>query len=186
MKFKKPKFWNSINFLSVILLPFSLLTLVFNIFKSQVITENRFNIPTICVGNIFIGGTGKTPLSIYIYNLLKNKKFKPAIVRKYYPSHADEINFTKSKVRQFFSDRKRLESISKAIIKKKIIEENKITFQNNFEVLEDTLFFFHIIYKSKIKYIKKSLCSWRYRKNSHTFKNTEKLYKEKLYFKEKI
>ena len=118
MKFKKPKFWNSINFLSVILLPFSLLTLVFNIFKSQVITENRFNIPIICVGNIFIGGTGKTPLSIYIYNLLKNKKFKPAIVRKYYPSHADEINFTKSKVRQFFSDRKRLESISKAIIKK--------------------------------------------------------------------
>ena len=118
MKFKKPKFWNSINFLSIILLPFSLLTLIFNIFKSQVITENRFNIPIICVGNIFIGGTGKTPLSIYIYNLLKNKKFKPAIVRKYYPSHADEINFTKSKVRQFFSDRKRLESISKAIIKK--------------------------------------------------------------------
>ena len=118
MKFKKPKFWNSINFLSIILLPFSLLTLVFNIFKSQVITENRFNIPIICVGNIFIGGTGKTPLSIYIYNLLKNKKFKPAIVRKYYPSHADEINFTKSKVRQFFSDRKRLVSISKAIIKK--------------------------------------------------------------------
>ena len=118
MKFKKPKFWNSINFLSVILLPFSLLTLIFNIFKSQVIAENRFNIPIICVGNIFIGGTGKTPLSIYIYNLLKNKKFKPAIVRKYYPSHADEINFTKSKVRQFFSDRKRLESISKAIIKK--------------------------------------------------------------------
>ena len=118
MKFKKPKFWNSINFLSIILLPFSLLTLVFNIFKSQVVTENRFNIPIICVGNIFIGGTGKTPLSIYIYNLLKNKKFKPAIVRKYYPSHADEINFTKSKVRQFFSDRKRLESISKAIIKK--------------------------------------------------------------------
>ena len=118
MKFKKPKFWNSINFLSIILLPFSLLTLVFNIFKSQVITENRFNIPIICVGNIFIGGTGKTPLSIYIYNLLKNKKFKPAIVRKYYPSHVDEINFTKSKVRQFFSDRKRLVSISKAIIKK--------------------------------------------------------------------
>ena len=118
MKFKKPKFWNSVNFLSIILLPFSLLTLVFNIFKSQVVTENRFNIPIICVGNIFIGGTGKTPLSIYIYNLLKNKKFKPAIVRKYYPSHTDEINFTKSKVRQFFSDRKRLVSISKAIIKK--------------------------------------------------------------------
>tara|TARA_A100001011_G_scaffold198408_1_gene206715 strand:+ start:4789 stop:5715 length:927 start_codon:yes stop_codon:yes gene_type:complete len=118
MKFKKPKFWNNINFLSVILLPFSLFTLIFNILKSQVITENRFNIPIICVGNIFIGGTGKTPLSIYIYNLLKNKKFKPAIVKKYYPSHTDEINFTRSKVKQFFSDRKRIISISEAIRKK--------------------------------------------------------------------
>ena len=81
MKFKKPKFWNSINFLSICFTSIYLLTLVFNIFKSQVITENRFNIPIICVGNIFIGGTGKTPLSIYIYNILKNKKFKPAIVK---------------------------------------------------------------------------------------------------------
>tara|TARA_B100001989_G_scaffold3713_1_gene2508 strand:- start:58596 stop:59528 length:933 start_codon:yes stop_codon:yes gene_type:complete len=75
--------------------------------------------------------------------------------------------------------------MSSAIIKKDLIEENQITFQNNFEVLEDTLFFFQILCKSKLKYIKKFLCSWRYRKNSHTFKNTEKLYYEKLFFKEK-
>ena len=115
MILKKPKFWNEINLISLILLPFSAITLLINIIKSILITQYTFRIPIICVGNIFIGGTGKTPLSIYIYNLLKNKKFKPAIVRKYYPSHADEINFTKSKVRQFFSDRKRLVSISNAI-----------------------------------------------------------------------
>ncbi len=73
MKFKKPNFWNSINFFSIILLPFSLITLVINILKSLVIEEQRFNIPIICVGNIFVGGTGKTPLSIYIYNFLKKK-----------------------------------------------------------------------------------------------------------------
>ncbi len=117
MKFKKPKFWNNINFLSICLLPFSLITLVFNIFKLQLITGHRFNIPIICVGNIFIGGTGKTPLSIYIYDLLKKKKFKPAIVRKYYQSHTDEINLTKSKVKHFFSNKKRMLSISKAILK---------------------------------------------------------------------
>ena len=114
MKFKKPKFWNDKNFLSICLFPLCLITIVFNIFKTYFITGYRSNIPVICVGNIFIGGTGKTPLSIYIYNLLKKRRFRPAIIRKYYNSHVDEINFTKSKVKQFFYDKKRTLSISKA------------------------------------------------------------------------
>ena len=114
MKFKKPNFWNSINFFSIILLPFSLITLVINILKSLVIEEQRFNIPIICVGNIFVGGTGKTPLSIYIYNFLKKKGFKPAIVRKYYRTHVDEINLTKDKVKKFYFGKKRFLSILKA------------------------------------------------------------------------
>ena len=118
MKFKKPKFWRNKNFLSICLLPLCLITIIFNIFKTYIISGFRSNIPIICVGNIFIGGTGKTPLSIYIYNLLKRKKYRPAIVRKYYNSHIDEINFTKSKVGQFFYDKKRTLSISKAESKK--------------------------------------------------------------------
>lgn len=114
MKLKKPKFWNDINFLSIFLFPLCLVTIVFNIFKTHFIKGFRSNIPVICVGNIFIGGTGKTPLSIYLYNLLKKRKFRPAIVRKYYISHLDEINFTRSKVKQFFYDKKRTLSISKA------------------------------------------------------------------------
>ena len=118
MKFKKPKFWNNKNFLSICLLPLCLITIIFNIFKTYIISGFRSNIPIICVGNIFIGGTGKTPLSIYIYNLLKRRKYRPAIVRKYYNSHIDEINFTKSKVGQFFYEKKRTLSISKAESKK--------------------------------------------------------------------
>ena len=118
MKFKKPKFWNNKNFLSICLLPLCLITIIFDIFKKYIISGFRSNIPIICVGNIVIGGTGKTPLSIYIYNLLKRKKYRPAIVRKYYNSHIDEINFTKSKVGQFFYENKRTLSISKAESKK--------------------------------------------------------------------
>ncbi len=128
MKFKKPKFWNNINFLSICLLPLSLITIIFNNLKTYIITGFRFDIPIICVGNIFIGGTGKTPLSIYIYNLLKKKRYRPAIVRKYYNSHIDEINLTKSKVKQFFYDRKRTLSISKAEAKK-----------NNIIIMDDGL-----------------------------------------------
>ena len=118
MKLKKPKFWNNVNFLSICLLPLSLITIIFNYLKTFIITGFRFDIPIICVGNIYIGGTGKTPLSIYIYNLLKKKRYKPAIVRKYYNSHMDEVNLTKSKVKQFFYDKKRILSISKAEAKK--------------------------------------------------------------------
>ena len=38
---------------------------------------------------------GKTPLSIYVFNLLKNN-YNPVLVRKYYRSQADEIDLTKS------------------------------------------------------------------------------------------
>ncbi len=118
MKIKKPKFWNDINFLSICLFPLCLITIIFNILKTYFITGFRSNIPVICVGNIFIGGTGKTPLSIYIYNLLKKRRFRPAIIRKYYNSHMDEISFTKSKVKQFFYNKKRTLSISTAESKK--------------------------------------------------------------------
>ena len=134
MKFKKPKFWNDINFLSISLLPLCLITIIFNFLKTCIITGSRFNLPVICVGNIFVGGTGKTPLSIYIYNLLKKKKFKPAIIRKYYNSHIDEINFTKKKVKEFFYDKNRSLSVSKAVSQK-----------NNVIIMDDGLQDFSII-----------------------------------------
>ena len=134
MKLKKPKFWNDINFLSISLLPLCLITIIFNFLKTFIITGSRSNLPVICVGNIFVGGTGKTPLSIYIYNILKKKGFKPAIIRKYYNSHVDEINFTKSKVKQFFCDNKRSLSVSKA-------ESQK----NNVIIMDDGLQDFSII-----------------------------------------
>ena len=117
MKFKKPKFWSSINLVSLFLLPFSLITLIFNALKAIIIDENLFKIPIICVGNFFVGGTGKTPLSIYIYSLLRRKKFNPSIIRKYYSSHLDEINLTKNKVKNFFHNEKRSLSILRAVKK---------------------------------------------------------------------
>ena len=128
MLFKKPVFWKTINLLSLLLLPLSLITKIYNILKTFVVTKQVFKVPIICVGNIFIGGTGKTPLSIYIYNLLKKRNFKPALVKKYYSAHLDEINYTKDKVKHFFSDKIRSESIVKATFNK-----------NNIIVMDDGL-----------------------------------------------
>ena len=43
---------------------------------------SNFKIPIICVGNIYIGGTGKTPACIYIAKELSKHRKKPIILRK--------------------------------------------------------------------------------------------------------
>ncbi len=111
MKIFKPKFWSEVNLLSLLFLPFSLVTMSIYLLKEIIPGGKSFKIPIICVGNIYVGGTGKTPLSIYIFNLLKKKKFNPALIRKYYKSHSEEIDLTKSKVGSFFSNKKRISSI---------------------------------------------------------------------------
>ena len=91
MKLFKPKFWKSNkNFFTLLLIPLSLITWIYIILKKTFIQKVKFNIPVICVGNIFIGGTGKTPLSIHIARKLSENGKNPAIVRKYYASHIDE------------------------------------------------------------------------------------------------
>ena len=50
-----------------------------------------------CVGNIYLGGTGKTPLVYEIYNILNSIGKNPAIIKKYYNYLEDEISLLKSK-----------------------------------------------------------------------------------------
>ena len=91
MKFLKPKFWeNRANILAIMLIPFSILFYFLINLKKYFSSPKKFNIPVICVGNIYVGGTGKTPLSIEIANDLKLKKRNPVIIKKYYKSHKDE------------------------------------------------------------------------------------------------
>ena len=62
MKFKKPKFWDldKPNFIALVLLPFSYLITLHSYLTRK---KNKIdNIKTICIGNIYLGGTGKTPV----------------------------------------------------------------------------------------------------------------------------
>ena len=93
MEFKKPKFWDykKPNLLSYFLLPLTFPLIINNFFlrlKKNNITNKK--IKKICIGNIYVGGTGKTPLVIKIYQILGQLNFKAATIKKFYKDHIDE------------------------------------------------------------------------------------------------
>ena len=61
MNFKKPKFWDyrKPNIYAYLLFPIALILQLFQKIKITSPTEQDLNIKTICVGNIYLGGTGK-------------------------------------------------------------------------------------------------------------------------------
>ena len=95
MRLTKPKYWDTKNFISFILYPLSAISYLINITK-KLSNKKKFKIKTICIGNIFIGGTGKTSLEIEINELLR-KKFKTVFIKKNYENQSDEINLLNNK-----------------------------------------------------------------------------------------
>ena len=115
MSFFKPKFWdkNQISFFSVILFPISLLIKVLNFLKHILTKPYKSSIPVICVGNIYLGGTGKTPLCIEIFSILKNLNMNPAFIRKQHSLFDDEANLQKS-IGPVYERKKRIEAVKEA------------------------------------------------------------------------
>ena len=70
MKIIKPTYLNDKNYISFLLIPISIFTFLINFFKSF-LTKKKYKIKTICVGNIYLGGTGKTSLCIEINKIIK-------------------------------------------------------------------------------------------------------------------
>ncbi|MDC3040129.1 tetraacyldisaccharide 4'-kinase [Candidatus Pelagibacter sp.] len=99
MNFKKPNFWDlpKPNIISYLLIPFSLPIIMRNFFSQFFKRKKSPKIKTICVGNIYVGGTGKTPLTIKLYEILKKFNNKIATVKKDYPNQRDEQILLKKK-----------------------------------------------------------------------------------------
>ena len=115
MKFFKPEFWdkNKISFFSVLLFPIALVVKFLGLLRYALIRGNQCPIPIICVGNIYLGGTGKTPLCIEIFSILKNLNMNPAFIRKKYKTFQDEANLQKQ-VGPVFQNKKRIEAVKEA------------------------------------------------------------------------
>jgi len=119
MKFHKPKFWDDkvrVSLFSILLFPISLIVIIKNYYENSKIKKNFYDIKTICVGNIYIGGTGKTPLVDNLASHFK-KKFKTFIIKKNYPSQLDEKKLLELKHKVIFEKTREI-SLLKAEQKK--------------------------------------------------------------------
>jgi tetraacyldisaccharide 4'-kinase len=116
MKFKKPKFWDykTLNMFAYLLLPFSKILQLIIIFKFK--KKIKFNgIKTICLGNFYLGGTGKTSLAIKIKEILERDKLKVCFIKKFYYWQKDE-QILLSKRGKTFVEKNRINAIKKAIL----------------------------------------------------------------------
>lgn len=115
MMFNKPFFWDrKIGFFAIILYPLSLTYSLLIYLKKKFTKVKKFKPPVICVGNIYIGGTGKTPISIFLANEITKLGKKPVIIRKYYKSHIDEHNLIKEKFNNLILNKNRIDALIEA------------------------------------------------------------------------
>ena len=117
MNFKKPEFWDysRLSIWAIILYPFSILFLIVSLLIKLLKIQKKFSIPIICVGNIYVGGTGKTPLALEIFKIIKSSEKNPGFVKKGYDYLYDEIQILK-KVGKTFTNKNRKEAISSLIL----------------------------------------------------------------------
>ena len=112
----KPKFWDfkKPNYISYLLLPFTLPIKLNNYFLSLKKNKKYKNIKTICLGNIYVGGTAKTPLTIKLSQILQKLNFKTATIKKFYKNQIDEQKLL-SKKSNLYCKKNRVDALNEAL-----------------------------------------------------------------------
>ncbi|HBC78809.1 MAG TPA: tetraacyldisaccharide 4'-kinase [Bacteroidales bacterium] len=82
---------------SILLYPFSILYRMVTdlrnlLYDTGILKSEEFDLPVICIGNITVGGTGKTPHAEYIIDLLR-KDFKVALLSRGYKRRSKGFRF---------------------------------------------------------------------------------------------
>ncbi len=60
------------------------------LYRAGVKKSERMPVPVVVVGNIFIGGTGKTPLTIWLAGVLREAGFKPGVISRGHGSSSQD------------------------------------------------------------------------------------------------
>lgn len=85
MKFSTPRFWfEKKGFVASILQPFAVLYAALGNYLRSRITPQKMRVPVICVGNVVVGGSGKTPIVRLLAKRLQMQGFTPHIISRGY------------------------------------------------------------------------------------------------------
>lgn len=60
-------------------------------YEKETLKSHEMPVPVVSVGNLSMGGTGKTPLVIHLAKLFQEKSFKPAIISRGYKGQASNL-----------------------------------------------------------------------------------------------
>ena len=116
MKLKKPKFWDlkQISLWALLLIPFAFLFQLVLLLEKFFKKPKNFSVPVICVGNIYLGGTGKTPLTLELFKIIKSIGKNPGFIKKGYDYLDDEIKMLE-KIGKVYTDKSREKAINSLI-----------------------------------------------------------------------
>ena len=114
MKLKKPKFWDyeKPNVSAYLLWPISIAIKFINYLRANIKNKKKYSsIKTICIGNIYLGGTRKTSLCLKINKFLDKANIKSCFIKKYYTNQLDEQRILENNGRLFKSKKRNVEYI---------------------------------------------------------------------------
>ncbi len=115
MRLDKPKFWDTDRwFIPILLFPFSLIILFLLFLKKKFTSSKKFNLNIICIGNIYVGGTGKTPTTIFLAKELTKSKKSPVILKKFYKNQIDEHGLIRNNFQNLILNKSRVEGVLEA------------------------------------------------------------------------
>ncbi len=85
--FKTPHFWNKRQWINYLLIPISWIWTRIAQWNEGHIKSESVSVPVICVGNLVMGGAGKTPTVIALVDLLKKMGHVPHILSRGYGAY---------------------------------------------------------------------------------------------------
>lgn len=81
--------WDKRSLLSWLLLPASAIFMMTAASRRKKTLPTKIDVPVVVVGNIYVGGTGKTPVTISLVRSLEERGWKPGVISRGYKGKAE-------------------------------------------------------------------------------------------------